>query len=395
MKLQAQSSKALHTALCKASKCIASKNSLAILDNVLLTCKGENDFYFISASSNSQLTIPAPLTLFDGTFEAPIALPIKNFIPFLATLSDCTLSMSFNKESSTIELTYCTDSNGNTKEGKASIPFLDGEDFPMFVEPKDDTTKLVLPFPLFNDVLTHSANFTAKEIFRPQLTCLCMDVSDDRSNLYFVATDGQSLIRTTYSNDPAHGGSEFFKEGKPCKLLFPQQCFRVMSVFDGCEVVEVESDTRTLKFTANDIEFVCKSVDSRFPNYAAVIPTGNPYYISFSKKEMLEIIKRVRIFGNKNSNQLILTKNGMFIDVSAKDLDFATAAHDQVFIVNAQCDENFRIGVSAERIENSLNAIDSDNVRMQHSAPDRAILITADNPAPNVLTLCMPMLLTD
>lgn len=393
MKLQAQSSKALHTALCKASKCIASKNSLTILDNVLLTCKGENNFYFISASSSSQLTIPAPLTLFEGTFDVPVALPIKTFIPFLATLPDCTLSMSFDKNSSSIALTYCTDSNGNTKEGKASIPFLDGTEFPKLVEPKDETTKLVLPFPFLNDVLTHSANFTAKEDLRPALTCLCFDISEDRSNLHLVATDGQCLIRTTYSNAPAHGGSEFFKGGKPGRFLFPQAFFRTMSVFDGCDVVEIESDIHTLKFTANDIEFVCKSMENRYPNYASVIPTGNPFYISFNKKEMLEIIKRVSIFGAKNQNKLVLTKNGMFLDVSAQDVDFSTAADDQVFIVDSQCDEQFRIGVNAGRIADSLNAINSDNVRMQLSASDRAILITADNPAPKVLTLCMPMLL--
>lgn len=391
MKLQAQSSKALHTALCKASKCIASKNPLAILDNVLLTCKGENNFYFISASSSSQLTIPAPLTLFEGTFEAPVALPIKTFIPFLAILPDCTLSMSFDKDSNTIALTYCTDSNGNTKEGKASIPFLDGTEFPMLVEPKGDTTKLVLPVPFFNEVLAHSANFTSKDELRPQMNCLCMDVLEDRSTLNFVATDGQALIRTTYSNDPANGGSEFFKGGKPGRLLLPSMFFRTMSVFDGCEVVEIESDTHTLKFTADDIELICKSIDKIYPNYASVIPMGNPFYISFNKKEMLEIIKRVSIFGDKNYNRLMLTKNGMFLDVSAKDVDYSTAADDQVFIIDSQCDEQFRICVNAGRIEDSLNAIDSDNVRMQLSAPDRAILITADEPAPKVLTLCMPM----
>lgn len=391
MKLQAQSSKALHTALCKASKCIASKNPLAILDNVLLTCKGENNFYFISASSSSQLTIPAPLTLFEGTFEAPVALPIKTFIPFLATLPDCTLSMSFDKDSNTIALIYCTDSNGNTKEGKASIPFLDGTEFPMLVEPKGDTTKLVLPVPFFNEVLAHSANFTSKDELRPQMNCLCMDVLEDRSTLNFVATDGQTLIRTTYSNDPANGGSEFFKGGKPGRLLLPSMFFRTMSVFDGCEVVEIESDTHTLKFTADDIELICKSIDKIYPNYASVIPMGNPFYISFNKKEMLEIIKRVSIFGDKNYNRLMLTKNGMFLDVSAKDVDYSTAADDQVFIIDSQCDEQFRICVNAGRIEDSLNAIDSDNVRMQLSAPGRAILITADDPAPKVLTLCMPM----
>lgn len=393
MKLQAQSSKALHTALCKASKCISNKNSLAILDNVLLTCNGENNFSFISASSSSQLTIPAPLTLFEGTFDAPVALPIKTFIPFLATLPDCTLSMSFDKDSSSIALTYCTDSNGNTKEGNASIPFLDGTDFPKIVECQGDTTKLVLPFPFFNDVISHAANFTAKDELRPQITCLCMDVAEDRSSLYLVASDCQSLIRTTYSNNPDTGGSEFFKGGNPGRFLFPKAFFRTMSVFDGCDVVEIESDTHTLKFTSNDIEFVCKSVDMPYPNYASVIPTGNPYFISFNKKEMLEIIKRVCVFGEKRYNTIVLTKNGMFLNVSAEDLDYSTAADDQVFIVDSQCSEQFRIGVNAVHIENCLNAIDADNVRMELSEPNRAIVITADNPAPKVLTLCMPTLL--
>ena len=391
MKLQAQSSKALHTALCKASKCISSKNSLAILDNVLLTCDGENNFSFISASSSSQLTIPAPLTLFEGTFESPVALPVKTLIPFLATLPDCTtLSMSFDKDSSSISITYCTDSNGNVKEGKASIPFFDGTDFPKLVEPQGDTTKLVLPFPFFNEVISHAANFTAKDELKPQLSCLCMDVDEDRSSLHLVATDGNVLIRTNYTNNPATGGSEFFKGGTPRKLLFPQVFFRTMSVFDGCEVVEIESDGHTLKITANDIEFVCKSVDMRYPNYASVIPTGNPYFILFNKKEMLEIIKRVCVFCEKRYNTIVLTKNGMFLNVSAEDLDYSTASDDQVFIVDSQCAEQFRIGVNAVRMENSLNAIDADNVRMELSAPNRPIVITADDPAPKVLTLCMP-----
>ena len=113
----------------------------------------------------------------------------------------------------------------------------------------------------------------------------------------------------------------------------------------------------------------------------------------FNKKEMLEIIKRVCVFGEKRYNTIVLTKNGMFLNVSAEDLDYSTASDDQVFIVDSQCAEQFRIGFNAVRIENSLNAIDADNVRMELSAPNRPIVITADKPAPKVLTLCMPMVL--
>lgn len=395
MKLQAQSSKALHTALIKAAKCIANKNALAILDNVLLTHDENKGFLFISGSSSSQLTIPAPLTLFDGEFEKPVALPIKTFIPFLATLPDCTISMDFDMECKSIALTYCTDSNGNTKEGKASIPFLDGADFPMLVEPKGETIQLVLPWPFMSNVLTHAGNFTATDELRPQMTCLCIDVADDSSNVLFVATDAQSLIKTTYTNDPATGGSEFLKSGKPERMLLPQQYFRTMSVFDGCEVVEIESDTHTIKFMADGIEFVCKSIDMKYPNYSSVIPTGNPYYISFNKKEMQEIVKRVSVFGDKSQNLIVFQKNGMFLDVSARDMDYSTSADDQVLILASQCDDNFRIGINAGKLENALSAIDSDNVRMQLSEPNRPLLFTADDPSSRVLTLCMPMLVHD
>ena len=108
---------------------------------------------------------------------------------------------------------------------------------------------------------------------------------------------------------------------------------------------------------------------------------------------MLEIIKRVCVFGEKRYNTIVLTKNGMFLNVSAEDLDYSTASDDQVFIVDSQCAEQFRIGVNAVRMENSLNAIDADNVRMELSAPNRPIVIAADDPAPKVLTLCMPTFL--
>ena len=68
MKLQAQSSKALHAALSKSAKCIGSKNIIVILDNVLLTRKGEQ-FFLTSSTTEAQLTIPAPLTICSGKLD--------------------------------------------------------------------------------------------------------------------------------------------------------------------------------------------------------------------------------------------------------------------------------------------------------------------------------------
>lgn len=85
----------------------------------------------------------------------------------------------------------------------------------------------------------------------------------------------------------------------------------------------------------------------------------------------------------------------MFLTVSANDADFAVSGEDQVFIANAQCDDNFRIGLNSTAFQTCINSIPSDAIRMQLLDASHAVKITADDPAPKVMTLCMPMILND
>ena len=95
MKLQAQSSRALTVALQKSAKCIASRPTIAVLENVLLTRNDAGQFFLTSSTSDSQLTISVPLTLCGGNFEAPVVLPIKTLNSLLSTLPDCAVTIDF------------------------------------------------------------------------------------------------------------------------------------------------------------------------------------------------------------------------------------------------------------------------------------------------------------
>ena len=136
-------------------------------------------------------------------------------------------------------------------------------------------------------------------------------------------------------------------------------------------------------------------MEGRFPNYNSVIPKSNPFYVVFDKKEMLDILRRVSLFSSNASNLVEIKKNGMFLTVSASDADFAISGEDQVCIVDAQCDDNFRIGLKSTFFQTCINSIPSDTIRMQLLDASHAVVITADNPAPKLITLCMPMMLND
>lgn len=395
MKLQAQSSKALHAALNKSAKCIGSKNFIAILDNVLLTRKGEQ-FFLTSSTTESQLTIPAPLTICNGTYDRDIVLPIKMLSALLGTLPDCVVTFDIPDDSQSFTVEYCTSSEDNVKPGKAQMCLFPGGDFPQMEQPKAEQSSVIsLPMSLFNTVVDTADKFAVNDELRPQLSCLCIDVAEDRSEVVFVGTNRQILVKMTHSNDPAKGGSDFFRSGDPCKMLIHRNYFRTISAFEGNEDITIENDGHTIRFTSGDMELICKQVEGIYPNYNAVIPKNNPFYVVFDKKEMLDILRRVSLFSSNASNLVEIQKNGMFLTVSASDADFAVSGEDQVCIADAQCDDGFRIGLKSTAFQTCINSIPSDTIRMQLIDPTRAVVITADDPAPKVMTSCMPMILND
>ena len=395
MKLQSPSSKALHAALNKSAKCIGSKNTLAILNNVLLTRK-ENRFYFTSATTDSQLTIPAPLTICNGTYNRDIVLPIKMLSALLGTLPDCVVTFDIPDNSQSFTVEYCTSKEDNVKTGKAQMNLLYGDEFPKMEQPNAEQSSVIsLPISLFNDVVDKADKFAVPNELRPQLACLCIDVSEDRSEVVFVGTNGHTLVKMTHGNDPAKGGSDFFRSGKPGKTLIYRDYFRTLSAFDGGEDITIENDGHTIRFTSGDTELICKHMEGNFPNYNSVIPKNNPFYVVFDKKEMLDILRRVSLCSSNESKLVEVKKNGLFLTVSARDEDFAVSGEDQVCIDDAQCEDNFRIGLNSTALQNCINTIPYDFIRMQLLDSYHAVVITANDPAPKVLTLCMPVILND
>lgn len=384
LKLQAQSSRALGNALNIASRCLAKKNTISILDNVLLSQKNGN-FVFTTATTDSQLTIAAPLSVISGTFTSPMALPVNGMVSFLSTLPECVVNLTINDDKSLV-LDYCFGSGDKVKTGKVSLTYLDGGEFPLIPGLSDGVTRITLPSDMFLGAIEQAKVFSARDELRMVLNTLCIDIAEDASECYFVATNGKLIIKQTHRPD-----HPLMQAGNPRPIVIYNGYFRAISAFASCESIDIETDGQSIRLSSGDIEFVCKAVEGKYPNYNAVIPKGNPYYITFDKKELCDAIKRVSIFGNTEMGMVQLQFEGMFINVSARDMEFSTESSEQVFVGDSKCDTGFSIGVNATQITNSLMAIDADTIRMQLSDPSRPCVCTADEASPSVLTLCMPM----
>ena len=357
---------------------------MSIFEHVLLT-RRDDKLFFTTATSESQLTIPAPLTIASGNLDAPVALPLGGMVSYLASLPDCVVTVTLGDDHSLV-LDYCLGSDDKVKTGKASLVYLDGNEFPIFPELSGDITHIQLPSSLFINAVEQAKNFSGNDPLRVVLNCLCVDVVD-AAECYLVASNGHTLIKYT------HTGSEFLLSGSPTKILISNVFFRPISAFAGCEHINVQTNGQTIRIASGDIDFRCKNVEGRYPNYNSVIPRENPHTLVFDKKELLSVIKRISIFGSVESQLISLGKNGMFLDCNACNFEASTTASEQVFLTDAECPDNFKIGVHSAYITNVISAIDSDTIRFHMSDPSKPIVVTADEPSPRVLTLAMPMLL--
>ena len=398
MKIQAQSSLLLRQALQKAAKCIDSKTAIAILSNVLLTQrKDDGKFFFVSATTDSELIIPAPFTIVEGSFKEDVVLPITSLLSLLSTLpADCVVTMELSQDKDhCLNIEYCTQNGENVKKGNVSLVYFSAEAFPRAAQPDNASLHISLPMATFSNVLSHAGKFVSDSDLRPVMRCLCIDVAEDRSEVIFVASNGHVLIKMIHTNNPDTGGSNFFRSGTPGKILVYSCFFKTLSVFDGCEDIDIEANESMVRFTAGDITFVCKKAEGQYPNYNSVIPRNNPYVITVDKRELANVVKRVALFSSESSNLIVLKKDGMFLDISAQDLDFNMSANDQVLITEGTCPEGHNIGFKASSLLDVLAPIPSDTVTLHLSDPSHAGVVTANESSPRALTLLMPMILND
>lgn len=398
MKIQAQSSLLLRQALQKAAKCIDSKSSVAILANVLLTKRKEDGkFFFVSATTDSELIIPAPLTIVEGSFKEDAVLPIGNLLSLLSTLpADCVVTMDLSQDKErNMNIEYCTQNGENVKKGSVSLVYFSAEAFPRAAQPDNASLHISLPMTTFSNVLSHAGKFVSDSELRPVMRCLCIDVAEDRSEVIFVASNGHVLIKLIHTNNPDTGGSNFFRSGTPGKILVYSSFFKTFSAFDGEEDIDIEANESMVRFTAGDITFVCKKAEGQYPNYNSVIPKNNPYTVVVDKRELASVVKRVALFASESSNLIVLKKDGMFLDITAQDLDFNMAANDQVLINDSTCPEGHSIGFKASSLLDVLAPIPDDNICLHLSDPSRAAVITANESSPRALTLLMPMIIND
>lgn len=350
-----------------------SNNPLPILDNFLFEIvSGE----LIISASDLETTMTTRIPV-EAKTNGKVAVPAKIVLDTLKTFPEQPLTFTVDKGSHGIEI--------SSDYGKYKLSGQDGDEFPKIPSIEGATT-IELPSSVLLKAINKTIFATGNDELRPVMSGVFCQMSSD--NLTFVATDAHKLVRYRRTDVKSEVAANFILPKKPLNLL------KNILVEEDTKV-NVDYNESNAFFSFNNVNLICRLIDGRYPNYEAVIPTQNPNKLSIDRQAFLNSIRRISIFSNKTTHQVRLKIAGSELQVSAEDLDFANAANERLACQYEG--EDIEIGFNAKFLLDMLTNLDTDEVQLEMSAPNRAGILLPSKAeqvaGEDILMLVMPVML--
>ncbi|MBC7827772.1 MAG: DNA polymerase III subunit beta [Chitinophagaceae bacterium] len=303
-----------------------------------------------------------------------VCIPAKILIDSLKNIADQPLTFNIDKNFG-VEIT--------SDNGKYKVMGENPDNFPK--EPvADDTTSFTVSSSALVTAINKTLFAVSTDDLRPAMTGVFFEM--DKEGLQFVATDAHRLVRYKRSEVSCPKSDSMIVPKKPLNLL-------KSALPDNEDELTVNYNSNHLFVIHGTTQMSCRLIDARFPDYKVVIPADNPYKLTVNKNDFQSALRRVSIFSNKSTNQVVLNISGSELQLAAQDIDFSFEGTERM-----KCQyngEDLQIAFNAKFLIEMLHATDSDEVTIELSTSTKAGIIKPNEQDENeeLLMLVMPLML--
>lgn len=332
---------------------IKPNNTLPILDCFHLELQN-NDLTI--TTSDLEVTTIVKLEV-ESLSNGTIAVPHKTLLDLLKTFNNETITISAINNTLTI----------TANSGEYQLAYDDANDYPN--TPSVNEQGVEINSTDLQQSISKVLFATANDDLRPTLSGIYFD------NGFIVATDAHKLVKVETNIN-----ADFIlpkKASQQLKNLLPKDTN-----------VALQYNQTNALFSFDNITIITRLVDGKYPNYNAVIPKENPNRLSINRQEFISVLKRMEVFANKQTNQIRLDLSEFEALISSEDTDYRNKAKETLNGVYSG--QEIAIGVNAKFLVEMLNALNCEEVFLDMSEPNRAILINGEE---GVLELIMPIML--
>lgn len=342
---------------------------LPIMEDFLFSI---NDNVLTITSTNLETTIITHIDVLADS-NGTIAIPAKILLETLKALPEQPITITVDEN------------NGIKILSSFGVYKLSGDaadDFPSPPE-EDNVETFTIPSKRVLRGISNTIFATSNDELRLSMTGVLFQI--DFTKMHFVATDAHKLVKYSVGNL----NTDIAKS-----IIVPKKGLMLVknALTEDCDVT-ISFNKANIFFTFGQTKVACRLIDAKYPEYNAVIPVENPFEAIINRKDFLNSLKRIAIYANKSTNQVVISMTERSMTISAQDLDFSNEATEQL-----NCSftgDSMTIGFNAKFLGEMLNVMENDEIKLQLSSPGRAGLIVPieDEPEETLLMLIMPVLM--
>ena len=333
----------LFSALNETNRVIPIRTTLPILSCVLI--KAQKQELTLIATDLEQTTV----SKLKGKVleEGETALPSGRFLEIVSALPNEELEIN-TKEDQETEI--------NSSKGVYKITGKEPGEYPAVPE-REKKQEIVLKGADLLDIINTTLYATSKDDLKPALCGVYLNIQEE--NIVAVATDGHRLvkyIKKIKSKNP---------EGA---IIVPGKFFNILKNGINPEneiIINISENHLDVEQEKNIL--ITRIIKESFPDFNSVIPEDLNIKAKIKAETTIKGIKRVAIFSNKTTKQVLMSFNENELIISTEDKETRSSAKEHL-----ECEynnKNITIAYNAQYLKEVIEHIDSDEVEIFLSGP--------------------------
>jgi|TARA_B100002003_G_scaffold160734_1_gene149243 DNA polymerase-3 subunit beta len=272
------------------------KQTMPILGHILL--ENNNESLKLTAT-NLEVQISSTANIVETDDFESVAVSGRKFYEITRSLDSKEIELTIAKGQLVIK----------ANDSSYKISTLPGTDFPLF-ENSDTVEKVKISqeklLTLFNK--THFS--MAQQDVRFYLNGLLLETEPNK--IKAIATDGHRLAASETSIEK--------KQTNKTSSIVPRKAIlELIRLLDNKDDVRAEIGSNSIRFTFNDLCFITKLIDGKFPDYNRVIPTNTEINIQLNSLAFKPSLQRVSILANEKFRGIRLETTGDSLELSSEN----------------------------------------------------------------------------
>lgn len=347
---------------------VEKKQTLPILSHILMSIEKNN---LSLTATDLEVELVAKTTLISSEMDGAITVPAKKLLDICRNLPENTIC-EFSQKKDQLVLT--------ASSSKFSLSTLPANQFPN-MDTGTIISEIILKENDLKQLLEKTHFAMAQQDVRYYLNGLLFEILEKKMTI--VATDGHrlaisniGLINTVSEN---------------INIIVPRKgVLELLRLLNNTEnEVKLHIGKNFITIIFENLIYISKLIEGRFPNYKTVIPKGGDKTLTVNKDNLKHALNRASILSHDRHH-------GIRAEI--------TETIQKIFAVNSQNEESeeeipvtftgnnaLEIGLNINYLQDVLSAIQSNEIKMTFTDSNSSILIEANNLNDDSLYVIMPM----